>query len=732
MEKKVTVPIPKAITDLYEIIDKVGDGGMAQVFRARQKTLNRIVALKLIIPTDSDERAQQLLARFLREAQMSCQLQHPNIVTVFDVSSSTDAPYIAMEYVDGATFSELVHGGISLDEALPLLRDVALALDFAHKAGVIHRDLKPANILVTQHREAKVADWGLAKEQEAATDLTATGGRLGTPLYMSPEQVDGHRMGPTSDLYTLGVIIYRTALICCGKKQSKAMELLARHQTKEVPTLHTVLKDIPRGLGELVSSLLRKNARKRIQSGKEVSERLSSIIDGVKAERKEPPLSEDLGLSLAVDDVTVPQRPLTMSSPRPTTNSARYFFILFTCVLTVILSTYAYRLYPSQSKPTSPLVLIRLSLTAFDELAIVYRGPTKAKRRLVWRDKNGNPSKSRLPMHLDFSRGDEISPNIMRLVLTLRKPIDEPLQISLVDPEGASEPLNYNFSPDDLEKSIFEPLDQMSGPKMNELMARLHDCCKEGGKKEKVESLLSEVGLSGPYFGNLERNLPFLIKENARPNGPMANRLFPLRAIEALIADKPAASLFAPISTLVGFGYSLDTPEPKAGWIRFGRRLYNKNAPQWPLLIGRTHGLAGFKKQTLHQKRVFDMSNAMAASAFGVMPHASVEIRTSHEGRNIWPPKFATLEIHCQGFDRHHHVEVKINDDTPFSMLNCLRKTIREGADWQAITILVRVDPQKLHKDENRIMISTVASTTGHPLWRPLAILWLGFRVSQE
>ncbi len=576
MEKKETLNVSKVITDQYEIIEKVGDGGMAEVYRARQKTLNREVALKLIIPTKSNIKAQKLLHRFLREAQMTVHLQHPNIVTVFDVSDDLNAPYIAMEYVDGATFSDLVHGGLSLDEALPLFVDVAEALAFAHDEKIIHRDLKPANILVSKAKQAKVADWGLAKPMEAVNDLTATGGRLGTPLYMAPEQVDGHNVSPKSDLYTLGIIMYRTALISGGLKRSKAMEFLARHQTKAVSPLSTYLPKISPRFDNLVAKLMEKNPRKRPQNAKAVAEELRLIIEG----EEEEFLTEDTLFATEVE--------ITPLSVQESQNRPKLLFGMATVLLTIILSCYAFSIFNRHKPKEPPLVLIRFSLTAFDEITIGYRGPTKAKRQLLWQDK---ASKERLPLMLDFSRGDEISPNIFRLVLTLDKPILSPVKVKLKTPGSPqSEGESHMLSPENLQKAIFSPCTSLDDESRKALLARIHNICKEGGAQEPIGDLLSDVGLSAPYFGDLERDLPYLLSPKELPNSPIAEKLFTLLAIEALIADKPAANLFAPISPLVGYQYHLEKPVLPPGWKQFGRRLFNENAPQWPLLVGRPHG----------------------------------------------------------------------------------------------------------------------------------------------
>lgn len=202
--------LPTTIGD-YELLEEIGRGGMGVVFRARQISLDREVAVKMILrgrlASESD------LQRFLAEAAATAKLEHPNIVPVYEVDNVEGRPFFSMQYVDGETLKDRVaNGPMNQREAAEIVSTIARAVHFAHEQGVLHRDLKPSNILIGADGTPLVMDFGLAKQIKADIDLTRSGTMVGTPAYMSPEQAAGRReqIGPSTDLYSLGCILYYT------------------------------------------------------------------------------------------------------------------------------------------------------------------------------------------------------------------------------------------------------------------------------------------------------------------------------------------------------------------------------------------------------------------------------------------------------------------------------------------------------------------------------------------
>jgi serine/threonine protein kinase len=202
----------------YEILEKIGAGGMGEVYRARDSRLARDVALKIlpeIFAQDADR-----LARFEREARLLAALNHPSIGAIYGLEEAGGQRFLVLELVPGEDLSvRIARGAIPLDEALPIARDIAEAVEFAHEQGVVHRDLKPANVKITPEGRVKVLDFGLAKvfavgsglesmETVVRTHDTAAGRILGTPAYMSPEQAEGKKVDARSDIFSFGSVFY--------------------------------------------------------------------------------------------------------------------------------------------------------------------------------------------------------------------------------------------------------------------------------------------------------------------------------------------------------------------------------------------------------------------------------------------------------------------------------------------------------------------------------------------
>ena len=201
--------LPKHIAN-YDILGVLGRGGMGVVYKARQKGLNRMAALKMILAAGHASNEEFL--RFQTEAEAVAKLQHPNIVQIFEVGQEDGRPYFSLEYVDGGTLSgKLTNNPLPARQAAELVEPLARAMFYAHQNGILHRDLKPGNILLTLHGTPKITDFGLAKRMgDDSSNNTGTGSILGTPAYMAPEQAEGkiRELGPGVDIYALGSVLY--------------------------------------------------------------------------------------------------------------------------------------------------------------------------------------------------------------------------------------------------------------------------------------------------------------------------------------------------------------------------------------------------------------------------------------------------------------------------------------------------------------------------------------------
>jgi outer membrane protein assembly factor BamB/serine/threonine-protein kinase RIO1 len=267
------------IDDRYDILGPLGQGGMAQVFRARDRHLEREVALKVLRPhlTETDSE------RFRREIQALARFDHPGIVSIFDLGLGEHV-YFAMELIEGGPFTDL--GPLELDtEALETLLSAAItvaeALGYVHRLGMVHRDLTPRNILLTAHNHPKVMDFGLVQLTETSRQLTRTGLTLGTPQYMAPEQARGDVTGAHTDLYAFGAVLYRTVTGVAPFDAENDQAVLYQHVYGQLTPPTELNPQIPAELSGLITALLAKDPAARPGSAYVVADALRALLDSL-------------------------------------------------------------------------------------------------------------------------------------------------------------------------------------------------------------------------------------------------------------------------------------------------------------------------------------------------------------------------------------------------------------------------------------------------------------------
>ncbi len=264
----------------YDILDKIGHGGMGLVLKARSRRLKRVVALKLIKVGQLAE--EQEVARFMVEARAAAHLEHPNIVGVYDVGEHAGSPFFTMEYVEGQSLHKLIsERPLQPRRAAIIIRKLALAVAYAHEAGILHRDLKPQNILLDKYEEPKITDFGLATNAQENSQLTATGTVLGTPSYMPPEQARGkhEEMGKWSDVYSLGATFYESLVGRPPFTAATLGETLQQVMTVDPVSLRSLNPAIPRDLETICLKCLEKSPARRYQTGQELADELQRFLD---------------------------------------------------------------------------------------------------------------------------------------------------------------------------------------------------------------------------------------------------------------------------------------------------------------------------------------------------------------------------------------------------------------------------------------------------------------------
>lgn len=273
----------------FHVLRKLGAGGMGQVYLARQASLDRPVALKLLKAGFAADPVA--LQRFEAEALAVARLQHPNVVQVYALGESGGRRFMALEYVDGRNLREYLarKGPPDLPVALSVLRQVAAALGAAHEAGLVHRDVKPENVLVTKKGGVKVADFGLARAFAGDNPgLTLSGVVVGTPLYLSPEQAQGKAVDHRSDLYSLGVTAYHLLTGEPPFRGKTAVDVALKHVTDKPRPLAEARPDLPPDLCGLVHKLLAKDPGDRYQTAREVLRDLARIREGLGLTQTQP------------------------------------------------------------------------------------------------------------------------------------------------------------------------------------------------------------------------------------------------------------------------------------------------------------------------------------------------------------------------------------------------------------------------------------------------------------
>ncbi len=275
----------------YEIVAPLGAGGMGEVYRARDTRLGREVALKVL--PEAFARDAERLARFRGEAQVLASLNHPNIAAIYGFEDSGAARALVMELVEGPTLAERIKGGtISLDEALPIAKQICEALEYAHEHGIVHRDLKPANIKITNNDAVKILDFGLAKALEgdpASIDIsssptitrmaTQAGIILGTAAYMSPEQAKGKSVDRRTDIWAFGCVLYEMLtgkMAFTGETVTDTLAAVIRAE----PEWSAIPASTPSRIRDLLQRCLKKDARQRLQSIGDARITIDEILSG--------------------------------------------------------------------------------------------------------------------------------------------------------------------------------------------------------------------------------------------------------------------------------------------------------------------------------------------------------------------------------------------------------------------------------------------------------------------
>jgi len=268
--------IGKLLLNRYELLEKIGEGGMGSVYKAKCHLLNRFVAVKILkAELNNDE---EFVARFKREATSIARLSHPNIVNVHDVGEEEHINFIVMEYIDGKTLKQVIkqNGRISSVETLDIVFQVAKALECAHKNNIIHRDIKPDNIMIMEDNMVKVMDFGIAKVDDSRT-ATNSNNIMGTVRYFSPEQAKGNFVDCRTDIYSLGIVMYEMVTGQVPYNADSAISIAMMHIQQPVIPPKEIITDIPENINQVILKSMQKEPIKRYQTAREMADVIKTI-----------------------------------------------------------------------------------------------------------------------------------------------------------------------------------------------------------------------------------------------------------------------------------------------------------------------------------------------------------------------------------------------------------------------------------------------------------------------
>ncbi len=336
----------------YQIVDLIGQGGMATVYKGYQEDVQRYVAVKVLPPHPGQ--SDEYIARFRLEARTIARLQHPHILPLYDYGLEDDILYLVTPFIEGGSLRERIEGGpLPTAEVNRILQQLAPALDYAHKNGVVHRDIKPANILISGEGNATLADFGVVKMVAEGTMLTATSGVIGTPAYMAPEQGQGLTVDGRSDIYSLGVVTYEMLSGLLPFTADTPWQLLFKHITEPVPNILDLVQGLPIGIEAVLLRAVAKDPQDRYQTAGAFAGEFAQVVQGtLSAGTAITPTVTARGTGAAPTESSTIDREATIAAPstqpggaphppaepaRPTRTSDRRIWLAGGAIIVVLL-----------------------------------------------------------------------------------------------------------------------------------------------------------------------------------------------------------------------------------------------------------------------------------------------------------------------------------------------------------------------------------------------------------
>ena len=327
----------------YRLVERLGQGGMATVYKAYESALDRYVAVKVLPQFFAND--PNFAQRFRREAKAIAQLNHPNIVPIYSYGEVSGITYIAMQFVEGGTLKHERGQKFNFEDALRLLLPIARALGYAHQRGIVHRDIKPSNVLLAEGNWPVLADFGLAQMAETSARLTESGVGMGTPMYMSPEQGQGDKVDHRTDIYSLGIILYELMAGDVPFRADTPMAVVIKHISAPMPMPRQMNPNIPENLETLILKATAKNPDDRYQTAGEMATAMELALNSLSAmpaakspQEVLPPAREPVGLAVAeaTRKVSLPALKPGVGAEAKTSGAKKAFRVVVFSILGII------------------------------------------------------------------------------------------------------------------------------------------------------------------------------------------------------------------------------------------------------------------------------------------------------------------------------------------------------------------------------------------------------------
>lgn len=361
----------------YQIINQIGKGGMATVYKAYHASMDRYVALKVVAAGLTDD--PNFLKRFQQEARLIAKLEHPHILPVHDFGEADGIPYMVMRYLEAGTLKErLSSGPLPLEEADRIFTQLANALGYAHENGVIHRDIKPSNAMLDRRGDVFLTDFGVAKMLEGSSELTATGAITGTPAYMSPEQATGNRADQRSDIYSLGILLFEMLTGRVPFEAETPMAVLFKQIQDPPPPLSMVRPDLPYTLEAVLLKAMAKDPADRYQDMQSFLSSWKSALASAPVEEVQPPIHPPAA-EINPPPAEPKQTPVPVPPKKPTTSPVRWLagcgaavivlMLIVACLFTARLAWQRFNANRQEAnpEPTPPFVVFSAASPAMQD-----------------------------------------------------------------------------------------------------------------------------------------------------------------------------------------------------------------------------------------------------------------------------------------------------------------------------------------------------------------------------